>query len=731
MRRAFFPVAFATLAGALGLVAAWLLFTTYRTYDDEGYVLFSLANYSRDGGLYTHVYSQYGPFFFLVADLTHRVLGFEFTNTAGRVITLFHWLGAAMLCGHLVWRQTRSAGWSLFALAATFCHLWQMTSEPMHPGGFIVFCVALGAWAGAGFAARDSSRGLALTCGLIGAALVLTKINVGALFIAGAGAWLLLHTAGPKLSRLGLRLAALGLIMLPWALMRSLLPDPWVIKFGIIVGCAALGILLASRESRRPWFTLTGWAWCFGGGLLLLAIVVVCASLRGTGPHELLEGVLLAPLRHPGVYSFAVRWRDGAGLFAVGSLFLCVIATHPVARTFSWFVPALAWSRLAIVAVAMTSWLGWLPLNPLALVMSYGLSCVWLFVVPLGDDAGAHRAASARAWIALLVVTQSLHAYPVGGSQIGWGTFLWAPLLALAATEAVAFLQAKTLRLIGLIAAGAAFASACGIALLFGHQGWIQWRDSEPLGLPGASVLRLEPAEAAELRTLTVNATAHCDMVFSLPGMFSFNLWTGLPSPTSANVTHWFNLLSPAQQQETIARLEAHPRAGIMVERDVLAMIAGAGIPVRGPLRDYLYEKFAPVFAAGSHEFWVRRGRAVAPLNTARVLYRAPTGTGERTFLEFTTAAIDRSVARVEWIEDGKIRATFTAANARAEFQPLRIDGVPTAAVVPGWNRPLPPIARFALHTDDPAAFTPPARGALFRLRDAAGALIIDLILRD
>ena len=30
------------------------------------------------------------------------------------------WLGASLLCGHLVWRHTRSAAWSLFALAATF-----------------------------------------------------------------------------------------------------------------------------------------------------------------------------------------------------------------------------------------------------------------------------------------------------------------------------------------------------------------------------------------------------------------------------------------------------------------------------------------------------------------------------------------------------------------------------------------------------------------------------------
>jgi hypothetical protein len=726
MRRAF-PVAFAALAAVLGVAAALLLFTTFRTYDDEGYVLFSLANFSREGGLYTQVYSQYGPFFFVAADLTHRLFGFEFTNTAGRVITLFHWLGAAVLCGHLVWRQTRSAAWSLFALAATFAQLWQMTSEPMHPGGFITFAVALAAWAGAGFVARAQVRGLALACGLIGAALVLTKINVGALFIAGAGAWLLLHTAGPRLSRVTPWLAGLGLVALPWALMRALWPEEWIVHFALIVGCSALGVLAVTRESRRPWFPLTGWLWCGGGGLLVIALVVGCAALRGTGPYDLLEGVLLAPLRHPGVYSFGVRWRPGASLFAVVSLAICLLTFNRAIRARPWFAPALAGARLTIATVAATSWLGWLPLNPLALVMSYGLSCLWLFVIPLRSDEETHRAVRVRAWLALLAVMQSLHAYPVGGSQIGWGTFLWAPLVALAAAEAVAVLRDKTARLV----APLALAAACGIAFSYARLGWSQWRDSEPLGLPGATAVRLEPAQAAQLRAIAVNASAHCDLLFSLPGMFSFNLWTGLPAPTSANVTHWFNLLSAAQQAAIIAQLEAHPRAGIVVERDVLALILHAGIPVGGPLRDYLYQNFTAAFAAGSQEFWVRRNRSVAPLGTARILYRVADGTGERTRLEFIAASTGQRVARIEWFEGPQLRATFTSANARAELEPLRIDGTSTASPAPGWDRPLPPIARLVLFTDDPGASSPPQRGALFRLRDAQGNLIADLILRD
>ena len=726
MRRAF-PAAFVALAAALGVAGTWLLFTTFRTYDDEGYVLFSLANFAREGGLYTRVYSQYGPGFFLIADAAHRLLGFEFTHTAGRVITLFHWLGAAALGGHLVWRHGRSAAWALFALAATFGHLWQMTSEPMHPGGFIAFVVALGAWAGAEFIARENSRGLGLVAGLVGATLVLTKINVGALFIAGAGGWLLLYSTGPRLARLAPWLPAAGFVMLPWALTHSLLPEEWIVTFAAVVGCAAVGIILAAREARRVWFRPSGWGSCIGAGLAALTLVVAAAALRGTAPHELLEGVLLGPLRHPGVYSFAVRWRDGVRIVAFVSLVLAAVTVLSGVSRRTWFAPALAGLRLILAGIAATSWLGWLPLNPLALVMSYGLSCSWLFVVPLGTDDAALRSARIRAWVALLAVTQSLHAYPVGGSQIGWGTFLWAPLLALGAADAASVLRPWIARLI----APVAIAFACGVALALGRVGWSQWHESEPLGLPGAEALQLEPALSTELRTLTVNATAHCDLLFSLPGMFSFNLWTGLPAPSSANVTHWFNLLTPAQQAEIIAKMEAHPRSGVIVERDVLGLIMGSGIPVGGPLRDYIYAHYEAAFATGSHEFWVRRGRAVAPLGTVQVLHRKADAPGERVRLVICATAAGRRVARVEWMDGDGVRLALTAGNARAELEPLRIDGASTAAPAAGWEAPLPPIARLVISTDAPEALAGPTRGTLFRLRDAGGGLIGEAILRD
>ena len=56
-------IAVLVLAGLAVLAGFGLMFSTYMTYDDEGYVLFSLRNFVDGGGLYDRVFSQYGPFF--------------------------------------------------------------------------------------------------------------------------------------------------------------------------------------------------------------------------------------------------------------------------------------------------------------------------------------------------------------------------------------------------------------------------------------------------------------------------------------------------------------------------------------------------------------------------------------------------------------------------------------------------------------------------------------------
>jgi hypothetical protein len=143
------------------------------------------------------------------------------------------------------------------------------------------------------------------------------------------------------------------------------------------------------------------------------------------------------------------------------------------------------------------------------------------------------------------------------------------------------------------------------------------------LDLPGAERIRLPENATALFQILTANASAHGDVLFSEPGMFSFNLWSGLPTPTLTNVTHWFSLLNPGQQQAIIRVLEAHPRACVIIHREHLEFLTKRGLRPSGPLHDYIAANFKPAFTLDNFEFAVRRGRTAIPLQLATVYDRA------------------------------------------------------------------------------------------------------------
>ncbi|HWA85418.1 MAG TPA: hypothetical protein VG710_04285 [Opitutus sp.] len=719
------------LAAGLGLAGFWLLFTGFKTYDDEGYVLVSLANFARSGRLYTDIFSQYGPFFYWWNDALQHLLHFEFTNTTGRIVTLVYWVAAALFCAWIVDRQTRVPGWALLALAATFAHLWQMTAEPMHPGGWIAFVVALAAWAGAECIVRGRARGLALVVGLCGAALALTKINVGLFLFAGGGMWLALN-ADESLPVVWRKIAALGLVAMPWALMYSLLGQEWVLTFATIVSTSIIGAMIAMLPTVTPLVRKSDWFWLAGSTAAVAVVISALTLARGTDLHELLEGILLGPLRHPGVYSFAVNWRPGATAWAIVSCALCAIAHVLGWNTRPGFIGVVVVARIVLLVAAVLGWFARLPVSSLALCLSYGLPAVWLLVIPLTHDGKSFERARVRSWLGLVLLTQSLHAYPIGGSQIGWGTFLWVPLLMLAAAEAREVLSPRWLRrTVSPLAIVAAFA----LAFAFAREGWRRWRTSEPLELAGAETLRLPEALTAHLRTVALNARVHAGELFSLPGLFSFNLWTGRPTPTAENVTHWFSLLGADEQQQIIRRLQADPRAMIVVERSLLQFMRSAGLNVGGPLYDYLKRDFTPAFGAGDYAVWCRRGRAIAPLSSAR-LYERKDLPGSFQLDICVLSAPGSQVARIDWMDCSdenypRLRVRFDAANSTLQIASLRSDGQPFSPTI-GERYPaeLPRLARIELITQQPLGQLP-QRDAVLRLYDPTGAIIAEVVFVD
>ncbi len=716
----------------LAVTAYWLLFTVFMTYDDEGYVLISLKNYSTHGGLYTQVYSQYGPFFYLLHDFGHRLLGYAFTNTNGRLITLVCWLVAAGAAAHLVWRQTRAVTLTGFTLGLTFFHLWLMVSEPGHPGGLIAALIAVGAWLGAGLIERRAMSALAVAAGLLGAALLLTKINVGIFFLAATGAWFAAQLADPRQASGATLLAALLLVLLPVGLMQAQLKEEWGRLFCALSANASLTMLAVAWRGRRP---LTTWAQAARGSaalLLLGGVVLAAVGLRGTNAHDLLGGILLGPLRHPGVYHFSPNWTPGAALAGGVSLLLAALVWSGHGGRLAGLLVLL---RLGLVLTYGLAALEWLPFTSYSFTMSYLVPLAWIFAVRLSPVAKDEDSPRVVTWVGLLLVLQYLHAYPVAGSQIAWGTFLIVPVMALGLYDTGLYLATRGRPRFRMVMGTACVILAAGAAGRLVALGGERYADGKPLRLEGAENLRLPEDFASALRVLTLNATAHGDMLFSLPGMFSFNTWTQLPPPTLADTTHWFTLLTPRQQDEIAAALTRSERPVLIVQRGLLGFLTDHQFSSASPLENYLHQNFQKAFSLQQYEFWVRRGRSIALLGTAEFLrLDAPQSGLPPAKLEIIAAIPSgRTVARIELAalgETPRVIASWDQSSGQLSAVGLDLHGAPmTPANRSAWEQPLPPLARLALPLPGMPAFV--QRNAVLYLRDATGNLVTEARFTD
>jgi len=691
------------LAAVLAVAGYGMIFTTFLLYDDEGYVLISLRNFAAHGALYDQVYSQYGPAFYLGYDALHRLFGFAWTNTTGRWITLVDWLGAAGLCTLLVARARAAWPVVLFVLADVFTYLWIMINEPMHPGGTIALVVAATAWLGWEALRAGRMTVFALITGSTGALLALVKINVGAFLVLSAGAWLLLATRGPIGAPVRRWLPWFGLL-LPALLMQPLLERPWVLTFAVVVGLAIAAVLVSAAPAAMSVpVRLRSWFFFAGTGCLITAVIAVLLLLRGTTISGFIRGAFTAPLQQPTIYAFPVQWRPGVVVVALGSLLVLLASWRRPEDT--RLIRGIAWMRLLVTALFQLTLLPSFSAGEAAIGLCYGVPFAGLFAWPLRRPGSVPTSADqARGWLALLLVFQSLHAYPVAGSQLNWGTFLWVPLMLLGAEEALGYLLAERpawLVVRATIAAGILLTALSGyVTYTIARIASSYRQNGEPLGLPGAERIALPADIASALRIITENARVHGDMLMSLPGTYSLNLWSDLPTPTLANVTHWFSLLSVAQQQAIIDRLRTSPRSIFVVQHNVLRTLLENGFHPNGPLMDYLRHAYHRAFAVEGYTFWVRNGRSIAPLSTGRLFH--PAGAPpEMRCLELTLASLPGKVSSVEvWdVVDRPWRVlALGPATALVQATPLSLDGEALApAHKIGWPLAVSEVSRISL----------------------------------
>ncbi len=231
------------VAAATMLATAYLMImTTFMVYDDEGFVLMSLRRFLGGESLYDRVFSQYGPAPYLYHWLLTFAGSLELTHMFGRLVTLIHWVVCAGGVGWIAAQLSGRYRFTVGALAAFFAFnlLWQMIAEPSHPGSMIAAAIAVAAILAVNALRVGAFNRLAVVAGVTGAILVFTKINVGAFFVAGVGAFALTCTAWPDAWRKpAATIALVGLALLPWLLMAGHLGDPAMLGFALKASLSA------------------------------------------------------------------------------------------------------------------------------------------------------------------------------------------------------------------------------------------------------------------------------------------------------------------------------------------------------------------------------------------------------------------------------------------------------------------------------------------------------------
>ncbi len=633
MRLAVAVVAFAAVTGVTYLIAHPRMFTGFMNYDDEGYMLTALKGFVNHGHLYDDVFTQYGPFYYEAWGGLFSLFGIAVDHDAGRTVTMVAWILSSLALGVATLRVTRSLLLGLGTQMLVFSALGVLANEPMHPGGII--CLLLAAIVAISCFVRE--RPSPLPVALLGAAvaaLVLVKINVGTFALASLA--LACAVSYPAIfERRWLRpLFEAGFVALPVLLLASKFGEGWPRRYAIHVAVAALAlvVVLRARRSERRANRELGWLL---GGFLVLALVSCLAILAtGSSVGGLIDGVLRQPLRQSG--AFTIPLQLDKRLYSLDLIALGAAAAY-------WYVgrsqhvfhardgkrvgdgdgePGVAWlslTSLFSIGVGLVMALSvagkGLPFDAGTLA-GYQFSMLGFCWVALIAPPSLRRAevSFAALLLPLLAVMQSLHAFPVAGSQTLWATFLLIPVGAICVANGVRGLVAALPD--GAERRALLAVAACGL-VVFGYlvvnstlrEPLRSARDgydgAVPLALPGSESIRVGAEEAELYDGIAAAIDRNCSALIGFPGLDSFYFWTEKEPPTGYTATGWPTLFDDSHQRHVIADIASVK--GLCQLRNIpIAAGWGNGTIPPGPLVSYLERGFTPIAEFGDYELLKR-----------------------------------------------------------------------------------------------------------------------------
>lgn len=598
----------AALVAAIGaLSVALLLLTRFEVYDDEGYMLVSFVHYINQGHLYTQTFGQYGPFYFYAQGIFFQLLHLPVTHDMGRLVTLVYWVASSLLAAVFVHRISKSP---FLASAAGLCVMLAgrvLTYEPNHPQQVLLLlymlaaCLSLPALPG-----RSYLRLFLLGC--VGAALMFTKVNVGVFYIAGLAHALICLLPSGRIRSIGLGLTLAYAAAGPWLLMHA------SFNHGFLGYCLlatvggiftfSFGALVRPRD-RLPIRAALSSGAGLGAGT---ALIIIGTLLQGVPVGSLVWGVVLNPLHQPKLFSFLLS-ISGSNLLAAIILSIGLVGLRLSGR----LQGESRWLDMLKCAAGVGS----IFLLTLRYEIQWILPLLPLTLMPRSDEKRDAATLFPRLFITCMAVTQFLEPFPVAGSQMGIAAapmILWAFVCV---SDGIAGLRTcwrrpsesfeERFRLDAVIG-GAILVVLAGISVA--NAARMQFPPATT-GLRGSEWLHLPVEQAAQFETISRNVSTNCGILFTMPGMGSFNIWSGVPTPNGWNHGAWMGGIPLNRQAEILSIIKADPRACAILNRGLVRFWDKDDASVAAlPLAHYIVTDMPKVAEFGEYEIHVHPKRS-------------------------------------------------------------------------------------------------------------------------
>jgi hypothetical protein len=599
---------FALVVGLGVAFARRTLSMMYRDYDDEGYMLLSLLHYFRDGGLYTKTYSQYGPFYFWAQTAWFRLLHLPITLDAGRLVTLLYWMLSGFFGGHFVYRFTKNLLLASVGTLACIIEASALANEPGHPQQVVLLLLMMAAWFSVWGGSRTRTVHL-FFLGAIGAALLLTKINIGVFFIAALAHSLCCMLRPGFIRTATMTLTVFYAVVGPVVLMSTNLFG-WAGMYCLMaVLCGGMTFLCGSWLRPDDPLPPRGVLGALAGLVVAAGLIIGGTLAQGVEPNVLFRGVVLDPLKHPGVFSRPMPLGNSLGMFLLLA----------AGGTFWTFLSVRRGSRHRIGALQCAAGLGVLFLIPVlpypALVMPF---------LPLGLISCLNRARGAsylfpRVFVTDMAATQFLQPYPVAGSHLAIAAapmVLWAFMCIFDGFDELLDIlgipapPSRPVRRQAVLAAVMLFAFSLGFVRLYYSGFWLPYPYPAST-LNGSRSLHLPPDEERRYRFLADSISGNCSMLFTVPGMGSFNFWSGVPTPNGSNLTVWINAFDAQRQEQILKLLVADNKACVLYNPHFVQFWTSSTEQLgRSKLGAYIMFDMVKVAELDGYEIRVQPGRS-------------------------------------------------------------------------------------------------------------------------